>query len=236
MDAEYFVLFDDFTQAVVTTERGWTTVVDGAGTTALLADAPNGVLALSGGAATENVGASIQTTQELFDISSGNELWFETRMLMTDADQTDIFAGFTVTFATNPEAVLTAADRIGFEILDGSGDIICVTERSGTETRKVATGSTTDGLLRTIPATAATDLTTATDPDDAAWVKLGIHVSGTNDSGGGIAEFWVNDVLICTTLTNIPDDEYLAAALFMLNGEATDNVVYFDYIYAAGTR
>jgi len=235
-DPGYFVFFDDFRQAVVTTEAGWTAISD-TGTTAVVADAPNGVIKMSSGSATENEGCSIQSTEELFDISSGNEIWFETRILLTDADQTDVFAGFTTNFATNPEAVLTASDRIGFTIVDESATIICNTERSDAITSKACTGSTVDGLLRNIPATVAVDAVVAgTDPDDVGWLKLGIHVYDTNDSGGGTAEFYVNDVLVCVNVTNIPDDEYLAVALMNLNGEATDNAMYVDYIWAAGTR
>jgi hypothetical protein len=233
------VFYDEFVSSVVdvgtVATSPWTTITD-TGTTAVLADAANGILEMSSAGIIDDTGSSIQLTNEVFDISSGNELWFETRLALVDADQTDVFAGFTINFITNPENVLTAADRIGFEILDESGNLICVTERSGTETRKICDGTTTDGLLRNIPATAAIDVTAATDPDDAGWLKLGIHVSGTNDSGGGRAEFYVNDVLVCVTITNIPDDELLSIALMQLNGEGVDNIMYADYIYAAGTR
>jgi hypothetical protein len=218
-EAGYFVVFDDF---VGEDTFIWTTVEDTSAVSGVLADAPNGVFELAG-TASDDTGASIQLTNEVFDFSSGNEGWFETRIMLEDADQQDVYVGFTVNFATNPEAVLTAADRIGFQIDDGNASILCKTERSGTET------STDSGVD-------ATDLTTATDPDDSAWIKLGIHIYDTNDSGGGTVEFWINDLKVATHTTNIPDDEYLSVAAFSLNGEAVQNSLHVDYIYAAGTR
>jgi len=235
-DTEYFVFQDDFTQSVITTERNWTTVVDASGTTLILADAPYGVLQLTAGATTDNQGSSIQTSEELFDISSGNELWFETKILLTDADQTDVFAGFTTTFITHPENSIAEDDRIGFELIEESAQWNVVCERSGVETRKVCNGTDADGLLSVLPLTVATDLTTATDPDDAAWTKLGIHISGTNNNGGGVAIFYIDDVRVATLITNIPDDEHLALAFFQLNGETANNSMYVDYVWAANTR
>jgi hypothetical protein len=55
-------------------------------------------------------------------------VWFETRLQCNDADQTDICVGLTVNFATNPEAMLTAADRIVFEVDDGDASILCKTD------------------------------------------------------------------------------------------------------------
>lgn len=223
----YYVFFDDFDHDVstvgTTATSPWTTVVDASGTTLQLTDAPYGVLMLSSGDTTENNGASIQTNDEMFDFSSGNTGWFETKVLLTDADQTDFWVGFTVNFATNPEAMFAAADHIAFAISDGDASIVCRTERSGTAT-------TTDSGVD------AADLTTATDPDDAGWVKLGILVGKTDDSGNGEVKFYIDDNLVATHTTNIPDDEYLAVGAAMLNGEAANNSVYIDYIYAAGTR
>jgi hypothetical protein len=236
----YFVFFDDFitepqtgTSAIMSP---WNVVEDASGTTTLLADAPFGVAHLTSGDTTENNGSSIQTREEMFSFSSGNKGWFEARVLLTDADQTDVFLGFTVSFATNPEAVLTAADRIGFELVDEAATWNCITERSGAETRKVCNGTDVDGLLRTLPSKSAADLTTATDPDDAAWTTVGLRISDTNDSGGGVVEFYIDNELVCTTITNIPDDEYLAVAAMQLNGAAANNAMYIDYIYAACTR
>lgn len=239
-DSEYFVFFDDFLFDVVTISAAvhsvWTTIVDASGTTLKLADAPYGVLQMTAGATTENAGSSIQMVNESFDFSSGNEGWFETKVMLTDADQTDVFLGFTITFATAPENAVLAADRIGFELIDGAATWQCVTERTGVETRVVCNGTDIDGLLSVAPSTSAIDLTSNVDPDDAAWQKLAIHVSNTNDNGGGLVEFYIDDVKVCSTITNIPDDEYLSVAAFQLNGEVAQNDLYIDYIYAAGTR
>ena len=82
---------------------------------ALVADAIGGELALTSTATTDNDGASIQGN-EIFAVAADKNIYFETRLKCTDADQTDICAGLTVNFATHPEAMLTAADRIVFQV------------------------------------------------------------------------------------------------------------------------
>ena len=229
----YFVFHDDFVGEDTTV---WTTVEDtGAVVSGVLADAPYGVFELAGNAG-DNTGSSIQTTNEIFSVRSGTELWFHTRIMAEDADQQDIYVGLTVNFATNPEAVLTAADRIGFQVADGAANLICKTERSGTETSTTLNGTATDSLGNTVPSKSLSDLTTATDPADAAWVKLSFKVSKTDDSGNGEVQFFVDDEYVATHTTNIPDDEYLAAAVFSLNGEAVQNSLLCDYVTVIQSR
>lgn len=224
-EADFATFFDEFYAYVAAGTSAlspWTEIKDTSAVALVLADAPNGVLNMSGTAG-DNTGASIQLSEEGFIFSSGREGWFEARIMAEDADQQDIYLGFTVAFATNPEAVLTAADRIGFQVNDGDASIICKTERSGTET-------STDSGVDLI------DYTTATDPADAAWTKLAVHVSRTDDAGGGFVEFFVNDNLVVTHTTNVPDDVALSVAAFTLNGEAVQNSLLVDYIYASGSR
>ena len=116
----------------------------------------------------------------------------------------------TVNFATNPEAMLTAADRIVFQVDDGDSNIDCVTEKDGTAT-------TTDSGVDIASGTAVT---------------LGFHVKGT-----GSVEFFVNRNKVATHTANIPDDENLALGAMELSGSATGTKsMNIDYIFAAQNR
>ena len=134
----------------------------------------------------------------------------QTRIKCTTADQTDICAGLSVNFATNPEAMLTAADRIVFQVDDGNASILCKTEKDGTET------STDSGI----------------DLVDATYILLAFSVNGT-----GAVKFYINSTLVATHGTNIPDDENMTVAAMSLSGNATGTrVTTLDYIIAAETR
>jgi hypothetical protein len=105
--------------------------------------------------------------------------------------------------------MLTAADRICFEVDDGDASILCKTEAGGTET------STDSGV----------------DLVDDTYVTLSIRVTGT-----GIVQFFVEHKLVATHTTNIPVTE-LAVAAMSLSGSATGTRrTRIDYLFAAATR
>jgi len=203
------VIFDDFTGVALDGTNDWTVVKDSGASAAISADAVNGILALTSAATTDNDGSSIQGN-EIFAVEAGRTMWFQTKLQSSDADDQDVCAGFTVNFATNPEAMLTAADRIVFQVDDGDGSILCKTEKDGTET------STDSGV----------DLADATD------VELAIIVEGT-----GIVEFYINGKLRATHTANIPDDENLTVGIMQLSGSNTGTKsVSVDYVLAGQTR
>lgn len=208
LNPDYVVVFDDFTGAVFNATDTWTVVKDASASVAIEADAAGGRALLSSAATTENDGASIQGN-EIFKPTAGKRIWFETRLKMATAAQIDLFVGLSVNFATDPEAVLAAAARIGFQIDDGGASILCKTEDGGTET---STDSTIDAV-------------------DATDIVLGFLVIGTTE-----VRFYVNDVLKATHTTNIPDEE-LALALGHISGQATGTqTVSCDYLFCAATR
>lgn len=192
-DPDFQVFFDDFDMVAQDQTNDWTVVKDTGASVAIGADALNGTVVLTSAATTDNDGASIQGN-EVFALGSGKKLWFETRLQVSDADQMDVFAGLTINFATNPEAVLSAADRVGFQIDDGNASILCKSEKSSTET------STDSGV----------------DASDATYVKLGFRWDGSSK-----VEFFVDRALVATHTTNNPDDENLTPALFELSGNST---------------
>ena len=106
--------------------------------------------------------------------------------------------------------MLTAADRIVFQVDDGDASILCKTEKDGTET------STDSGI----------------DLADDTYVKLGIAVAGT-----GSAKFYINDLLVATHSANIPDDENLTIAAMSVSGSASGTrLTTLDYMMASQTR
>lgn len=210
-DPDYIHHMDDFDRVVIdsATACRWTVVKDAGASVAIQADTLGGRALLSSSATTDDDGSSIQGN-EIFKAVSGKHIWFETKLQVSDADQMDVFAGLTVNFATNPEAVLTATDRIGFQINDGDASILCKTEKDGVET----------SLDSQINAVDATD------------IVLGFHVIGTNR-----VEFFVNRILVATHTTNIVDDENLTVALMELSGNATGTKsMAVDYVMVVASR
>ncbi len=206
INPDYFCLEDDF---VYELDTGWTTVKDSGATVAIVADTVGGELGITSASTTDNDGGSVQGN-EIFAVAADKNMFFQTRIKNNDVDQTDICVGFTVNFATNPENMLTATDRIVFQVDDGDASILCKTEKDGTET------STDSGI----------------DMVDDTYIKLGIACSGT-----GKVEFFINDRLVATHSTNIPDDENLAIAAMSLSGSASGTrVTTIDYLMGARTR
>ena len=106
--------------------------------------------------------------------------------------------------------MLTAADRIVFQVDDGDSNIDCVTEKDGTAT-------TTDSGV---------------DIESGTAVTLGFHVKGTNS-----VEFFVNRNLVATHTTNLPDDENLAIGAMELSGSATGTKsMAIDYLMTVQNR
>ncbi len=205
---DHVEIFDDFIGAAVDSTNDWTVVKDTGASVAIAADTASGRLALTSAATTDNDGASIQGN-EIFAAAAGRTMWFETKLQVADADQTDVVAGWTVNFATNPEAALTAADRICFQVNDGDASILCKTESGGTET------STDSGI----------DLADATD------ITLSIRVEGT-----GKVKFYINRNLVAQHTANITTTE-MTVSFMELSGDATGTKsMSIDYVLAAQTR
>jgi hypothetical protein len=163
---------------------------------------------LTSAATTDDDGASIQGN-EIFLPAADKRIWFETKLQGSLVADMDIFVGLVQNFATDPEAVLTASNRIGFQVNDGNASIICKCEATDVETSK-------DSEI---------DMVDATD------IILGLVVIGIT-----LVEYYVNRVLVATHTTNIPVTE-MALAAFELSGSATGTrSLSIDYIFAAKQR
>jgi len=138
---------DDFTNFNVDDTTG-----DNTGITSTVVEAGSGVSTMasadkSGGAVTittagnENDGLNAQWNGESFK-TSGNELYFYTKLQINDVDQTDLFIGLAVTDTTLLGGV---ANAIYFESVDGSATLSAVTESGSTETQADTVGTLADG-------------------------------------------------------------------------------------------
>lgn len=208
VNLDVFELFDDFVKVAVDDDDDWTVIKDTSASANVGADVVGGVLDLTSQATTDNDGASVQGN-EIFLPAADKTIWFETRLQNNKVDQSEICVGLTVNFATNPEAMLAAADRIVFQVDDGSASILCKTEAGGTET------STDSGV----------DLVNDT------YVTLSIRVSGT-----GLVQFYVNHNLVAQHTTNIPATELAVAAMSISGDNLGTRRTRIDYLFAAATR
>lgn len=204
----YFQIVDDFVGVAIDTTNNWTVVKDTSATVAIVSDTVGGELALTSAATTDNDGASIQGN-EIFLPASGKYMYFSTRVKNTKVDQTDMCFGFTVNFATNPENMLTAADRICFQVDDGDASILCKTESGGTET------STDSGV----------------DMVNDTYIVLSIAVENTN-----VVRFYINGQNVATHTTNIPVTELTVAAMSLSGDNLGTRATTLDYIIAAENR
>ena len=187
-------------------------IIKDTGASALIsADAENGALVLSSTATTDDDGAAIQADNCSFLVKSGKKLWFEARVKVSDADQCDMFVGLCENFATNPEnAIAEGCARVGFELVDGSAVIKCVTDNN----------------------TASTKTSSGVSASDATYVRLGFRTDGSS------IRFYVNRSLVLTA--DIPSAIAaitLGPAFFGLSGNNTGtHTRTIDYIMAVQER
>ena len=215
---DQFTYFDDFNQGALDATHNWTIVKDSSATAAVVADSLNGEVNLTSANTTDNDGASIQAKQESFALptTAGNKLYFETRVKISDATQTDFLVGFTETFATNPENALLSSNVIGFVKVDGSAIVKGTTESGDTQTL-VEFADTTKSTM-----------------ENDTYVTLGL-VATKNDSTNKV-QFYINRNLVGTSTTNIPTANMKVMAM-SVSGDATgQKITTVDYIMAAQDR
>lgn len=155
---------------------------------------------------TENDGNQIQKIGESFKLAAGKDLWFETRVKVDDATQIDLLVGLALTDATLLAGV---DDGVYFRKDDGDVNIDCVTEKDGTETEQ----------------------DTGIDLADGVYVNLAFFCRGVSQ-----VDFFVNNVKVKSSITNIPDDEELTVSFAVLTGEAAARSLSIDYVRVVQLR
>lgn len=194
----YFEDFDYYNAA------DWTVTSVGVSTEAL-ADEDGGVLLLTNAAADDD-SVFLDKVGESFLMASGKKVWFEARLKVSDATQSDWVAGLQIT-DTTPLAV---TDGIYFRKDDGDANIDFVVIKDSTDT---------------------TETGVATNVDDT-YVRLSFYYDGKDKIRYYVDGVMQGSV----ATTNLPDDEALTVSFGVQNGEAVAKTMSVDYILAAKER
>jgi hypothetical protein len=132
---------------------------------------------------------------EVARMVDGYHIWFDTEILIDDVDQADFFVGLCATLGSG-DLFDNRVDCIGFTLADGSGALNYVGTQDG------AGSPTALGYTLT----------------DAEEVRLSFVVSGLTR-----VDFFINDIQYGSVEANLPDDEELALAFGLRNGQAAAN-------------
>jgi len=214
LNPDYVVQFDDFTGIAVDGTNDWTYSQLTSGTGAILADAVGGWYEIAG-TGSDDTGASLQGN-EIWQAEASKKIYFETRIVTSDADQMDIFVGLCENGTLSTSVPFATNNQIGFLVTDGDASIEAICDSGGVATETdtgvdFADGSVSGGTI-------------------SGDRRLGFVVTGT-----GKVEFYVDRVLKVTTTDNIPTSQ-LTTWLAAVAGEATANKVDCDYLFTAAQR
>ena len=198
--------YNDFLFAGDYSASDWVvTETDAGATQAIAADEVNGALLLTNTAADNDI-VQLQSAEEWTKLSAGKRLWFETKLKVSDATQSDIFVGLATTDTT---IIAGTTDSVGFRKADGSAAVEALTEDNTSET------------------TTASVATLA----NSTYVTLGFYWDGVSK-----VRFYVDRSLVATHTSNIEQTNKLALTLTLQNGEAVAKTMTIDYLYVAQER
>lgn len=206
---DYICHYDDFLS--FTDNEVYEDVSDASTTFALSADAAGGVMILTSQATTNDSGVLLQAVNTNFLCKAGQNLWFESRVSVADADDMDMFVGLADTAATNPEAVVAEGlARVGFELIDGSAVLQAVIDND----------------------TAATKVSTGVSAADGTYMLLGFRV--LNDQ----VLFYVNRTLVARqSIPSAIAAVTLGPSFFELSGSVSGTKsMNIDYVFVAQKR
>lgn len=213
-EEDFFGFFEDF-ETYTATDWVITTTEAGAGsaTEAIDADAVGGVLVVTNDDA-DNDKDMFQrsadggtTPAEQFKFTSGKRLQYRFRGKLSDATDSDFFAGL---YVTDTDPVGGIVDGVYFRKDDGDTELDAVVIKDSVSSVQEAVA----------------------DLADDTYVELEIWYDGAST-----IEFWVDGVRVAgLPITNMPDDEEVAASFGIQNGAAAAKVLSVDYIGARQER
>lgn len=150
-------------------------------------------------------------TGEYVQLAAGRNFTFFAEMAVADISEAEIFVGCAISDTT---LLAGATDLFGFYCQNNT-DLYAITRKNGSASEEL--GSGTSGETKT---------DTGVDLADTTYVRLCINVEGT-----GKIKFYVNEDLVATHTTNIPDDELLAISFEVRKDGGTDeDGIIFKYL------
>jgi len=199
---KFHTYYEDFDYYVA---ANWTVTETQAGATQALTDGDGGLLLITNTAADDDL-VALQKVGESYRFASGKELFFEARLKVSDATQSDVVIGLQITDTTP----LDVSDGVFFIKADGSTSVSLLVEKNGTAT-------TTSSV-----ATMAND----------TFISLGFYYDGASS----IQYFVNGVVKGTSVTTNLPDDEDMTVSIALQNGEAVAKTMTVDYVFVAKER
>jgi hypothetical protein len=199
---KFHTYYEDFDYYVA---ANWTVTETQAGATQALTDGDGGLLLITNTAADDDL-VALQKVGESYRFASGKELFFEARLKVSDATQSDVVIGLQITDTTP----LDVSDGVFFIKADGSTSVSLLVEKDGTAT-------TTSSV-----ATMAND----------TFISLGFYYDGASS----IQYFVDGVVKGTSVTTNLPDDEDMTVTIALQNGEAVAKTMTVDYVFVAKER
>ena len=199
---KFHTYYEDFDYYVA---ANWTVTETQAGATQALTDGDGGLLLITNTAADDDL-VALQKVGESYRFASGKELFFEARLKVSDATQSDVVVGLQITDTTP----LDVSDGVFFIKADGSTSVSLLVEKNGTAT-------TTSSV-----ATMAND----------TFISLGFYYDGASSiqySVNGVVKG-------TSVTTNLPDDEDMTVSIALQNGEAVAKTMTVDYVFVAKER
>lgn len=168
----------------------------GSGSVLALLDRRGGWAKVTNGAGDNNY-YTYTAVNEVAALVDGYHVWFDTEIEVTDVDQADMFVGLCAKLGSG-NLFDNRVDCIGFTLADGAGTL-------NYQTRQNSTGN---------PASTGETLA------DGTAVRLSFVVTGLTR-----VDFYVNDNWVAEGLLNIPDDEEMAFAFGLRNGQGVANAI-----------
>jgi hypothetical protein len=203
--ASQYEYFDDFHRFTI---GEWTSTETeaGAGDASLtITDEVGGVLLITNDAADNDV-VNLQLIGEQFKLATGKTLFFEARVKISDATQSDFAIGLA---ATDTSLIAGVQDNALFTKADGSTSVAFDSDKDGT-------------------ATTVSAVLTA----DTSYHKYGFYFDGR----GVLYIYVDGVLNATTVSTNVCDDEEMRISLSIQNGEAVAKTMSVDWIRCVQAR
>ena len=156
----------------------------------------------------DNDSEELQLKGEAFKLSTSKKAYFSARFKLSDATESDMLLGLTITDTTAIDGV---SDGVFFKKDDGDTNLDFVVEKDSTETATAAVGTVADDTFITA--------TFFIDPD-----RSKVYYSINNAEPTGVVN------------TNLPDNEELTVTIAVQAGAAAAKSLTVDYVSAIVER